>query len=144
MFILQVLAWAMPLCFCEVAAFQPFLEGRHQDLVHLRREGLGMNAVKTRRSLVDGMTIAAITSLLLIGLPVNQALASGGATAGGPYLLSAKQRYNDRVKAGVNGFLAIGVMIENGDLEALKGYFASEEIGSWKACFCWWSPMVYK
>lgn len=132
MFILQVLAWAMPLCFFEVAAFQPFWEGRHQGLVHLRREGLVMDAVNTRRSFVDVMATSAITSLSFVGLPVNQAVASGGATAGGAYLLSAKQRYNDRVKAGVKGFLAVGVMIENGDLEALKGYFASEEIGSWK------------
>lgn len=91
-----------------------------------------MDAVNTRRSFVDVMATSAITSLSFVGLPVNQAVASGGATAGGAYLLSAKQRYNDRVKAGVKGFLAVGVMIENGDLEALKGYFASEEIGSWK------------
>jgi hypothetical protein len=35
----------------------------------------------------------------------SPAYASGGATAGGAYLLSAKQRYNKRVLAGIKSFL---------------------------------------
>jgi hypothetical protein len=52
--------------------------------------------------------------------------ASGGATAGGAYLLSAKQRYNERVKAGVKGFA------ESGNVDGIRSYFASEDVGSWK------------
>lgn len=60
------------------------------------------------------------------------AMASGGATAGGAYLLSAKQRYNERVKAGVTGFLGIKPLLESGDVDALRNYFGNEDMGGWK------------
>jgi hypothetical protein len=58
--------------------------------------------------------------------------ASGGATAGGVYLLSAKQRYNERVKAGTKGFAALRPLLESGNVDGIRSYFASEEVGSWK------------
>jgi len=58
--------------------------------------------------------------------------ASGGATAGGAYLLSAKQRYNERVKAGILGFAALGESLSSGSIDETKAYFASEEVGGWK------------
>ena len=63
---------------------------------------------------------------------VAPANASGGATAGGAYLLSAKQRYNERVKGSVKGLLAAGEGLAAGDSKAAKAYFASEESGGWK------------
>ena len=44
----------------------------------------------------------------------------------------AKQRYNDRVKKAVVGFLALKAPLEAGDINALREYFASEDAGSWK------------
>jgi hypothetical protein len=63
---------------------------------------------------------------------VEPANASGGATAGGAYLLSAKQRYNERVKASVRGLLSTADAIKNGDSTLAKEYFESEEEGTWK------------
>jgi hypothetical protein len=83
---------------------------------------------KTRQSFVQHL--ATVVSASLIAPQV--ATASGGATAGGAYLLSAKQRYNDRVLAGVKGFVALGAALEKNDMEAAKIYFGSENVGSWK------------
>jgi hypothetical protein len=74
-------------------------------------------------------------TLALIGtvtLPHESAWASGGATAGGAYLLSAKQRYNDRVKQGVKTFASLTNPLDSGDIEALRAFFTSEDVGSWK------------
>ena len=77
-----------------------------------------------------------VASLVLLGSVVvttpQSVFASGGATAGGAYLLSAKQRYNDRVTAGVQGFLALGGPLESGDLGPVKTFFGEEDKGSWK------------
>ena len=54
------------------------------------------------------------------------ASASGGATAGGAYLLSAKQRYNKRVTSGVSRFLAL-----TPDTDSLRPFFEEEDEGSW-------------
>jgi hypothetical protein len=73
----------------------------------------------------------AVSFALLVGVP-SASNASGGATAGGAYLLSAKQRYNDRVKAGIKGFLALGPSIASGDFDAIRPYFLQEDVGGWK------------
>jgi hypothetical protein len=102
----------------------------------------------TRRSAVKRVglsTCAGALSLLFVEMnqtPLQQQLsraawASGGATAGGAYLLSAKQRYNERVKAGVAGFLALETSLENNDLDALRSYFSGSgddtpAVGTWK------------
>jgi hypothetical protein len=65
-------------------------------------------------------------------LAATRANASGGATAGGAYLLSAKQRYNERVRASVNGLLSAADALKSGDSKPAKEYFANEDGGSWK------------
>ncbi|KAL3944681.1 MAG: hypothetical protein SGBAC_001239 [Bacillariaceae sp.] len=65
-------------------------------------------------------------------LSVDSANASGGATAGGAYLLSAKQRYNERVKAAVKGLLEVGAAIKGGSTKEAEAYFSSDDAGSWK------------
>ena len=55
-----------------------------------------------------------------------------GATAGGAYLLSAKQRYNERVKTSVKGLLQVEEFLKNGDSKSAKAYFDGEDAGSWK------------
>ncbi|KAL3775253.1 hypothetical protein HJC23_004107 [Cyclotella cryptica] len=56
------------------------------------------------------------------------AFASGGATAGGAYLLSAKQRYNKRVLSGVNSFLGLDAR----DVNQVAAFFASPDEGAWE------------
>ena len=88
-----------------------------------------------RRSFLEGVlksSAAMVATAAIVSSPADQALASGGATAGGAYLLSAKQRYNERVKAGVTGFLALKAPLEQGDIGKLREYFTSEETGAWK------------
>lgn len=53
---------------------------------------------------------AAIAVLGLLTVNAEVASASGGATAGGAYLIRAKQRYNDRVTTGAAAFMALGTI----------------------------------
>ena len=48
------------------------------------------------------------------------------------HLRQAKQRYNERVLKGVSGFLALRGFLEGGDIDAVRGFFTSEDIGGWK------------
>lgn len=93
-----------------------------------------------RRTILNHVSIAALalfqTSITNKNNPSNVALASGGATAGGAYLLSAKQRYNARVTAGVKAYLAIGadaelLMSGSLDLDSAKVFFATDEVGGY-------------
>jgi hypothetical protein len=60
----------------------------------------------TRRVFTEDILKAASSATSLAYLfSSSPAYASGGATAGGAYLLSAKQRYNKRVLAGIKSFL---------------------------------------
>lgn len=88
----------------------------------------------SRRSLLQDLIAvpAVATAGLLLSSPVEPAQASGGATAGGAYLLSAKQRYNDRVTKAVKGLLEAGAALAEGNSKAAKAYFGNEEVGSWK------------
>lgn len=86
----------------------------------------------SRRSFVGHAGIATVAALLGTTVVPQQVMASGGATAGGAYLLSAKQRYNERVKEGVKGFLATGSSLEKGDIDAVRAFFTNEETGTWK------------
>ncbi len=58
--------------------------------------------------------------------------ASGGATAGGSYLISAKQRYNNRVKEGIKKFVLLESDLEKKNINSSVDYFTSESVGSWK------------
>ena len=78
---------------------------------------------------LGGMGIAAAA----VFSPPESANASGGATAGGGYLLSAKQRYNRRVTSGVTVFLSLsGAMAEGKISAATKDFFSLDTEGSWK------------
>ncbi len=46
--------------------------------------------------------------------------------------LSAKQRYNKRVIAGIKSFVALSSSLGSGSLEETNSFFAGEEEGSWK------------
>ena len=52
--------------------------------------------------------------MLHVGVWPEVAVASGGATAGGAYLLRAKTRYSERVKRGAASFLSLRPAVEGG------------------------------
>lgn len=87
------------------------------------------DAGMTRRMFADDILLKA-TSFGSVSafLSSSPAQASGGATAGGAYLLSAKQRYNKRVLAGIKSFLSL----DASDLGQVNAYFASSEEGGWE------------
>lgn len=78
---------------------------------------LNAEAVERRNFLSQAAVTAA--SLAAVGsfAAPHPASASGGATAGGAYLLSAKQRYNDRVTKGLKGFLALEESLKAGSVK---------------------------
>ncbi|GAX19892.1 hypothetical protein FisN_1Lh641 [Fistulifera solaris] len=86
----------------------------------------------SRRDVVNHISVCTLALIGTVTLPHGNARASGGATAGGAYLLSAKQRYNDRVKQGVKTFASLTNPLDSGDIEVLRSFFTSEDVGSWK------------
>jgi hypothetical protein len=88
--------------------------------------------IESRRTMLQDIALASIGVASGLVLQKDAAYASGGATAGGVYLLSAKQRYNERVTKGIKGFLDLGPTLEGGSIEATKAYFTGEEAGTWK------------
>jgi hypothetical protein len=44
----------------------------------------------------------------------------------------AKQRYNSRVTEGVAEFVGLKNALEQNDIDAVRAYFSSEEVGAWK------------
>ena len=90
------------------------------------------NMSPDRRSFLQNIIVGGSAAVVLGNVGAQPALASGGATAGGAYLLSAKQRYNDRVKASLKGLMEAQKAMAAGDSKPAKAYFSSEEGGSWK------------
>jgi hypothetical protein len=88
------------------------------------------NGVDSRRSFLDRLVLVPLVAGLSVS--VDTANASGGATAGGAYLLSAKQRYNERVKNSAQGLLAAGDSLKDGSTKEAKAYFSNEDSGGWK------------
>ena len=91
-------------------------------------------AMTSRRAMLEKFTgagAAALLGLSTAALTPSSAQASGGATAGGAYLLSAKQRYNSRVTAGVKAFLALSEPLESGSIAEAKAFLSNEEAGGW-------------
>ena len=92
-------------------------------------------ATTSRRAMLEKITGAGAAALLGVStaavLTPSPAQASGGATAGGAYLLSAKQRYNSRVTAGVKAFLALSEPLEGGSIAEAKAFLSNEEAGGW-------------
>ena len=103
------------------------------------REGVAAFSVDkttttSRRAMLEKVTGAGAAALLGVStaaLTSSPAQASGGATAGGAYLLSAKQRYNSRVTAGVKAFLALSEPLESGSIAEAKAFLSNEEAGGW-------------
>ena len=103
------------------------------------REGVAAFSVDkttttSRRAMLEKVTGAGAAALLGVSTAVltpSPAQASGGATAGGAYLLSAKQRYNSRVTAGVKAFLALSEPLDSGSIAEAKAFLSNEEAGGW-------------
>lgn len=84
----------------------------------------------SRRDFMNDVAVAPAAMVFFSFLePAN---GSGGATAGGAYLLSAKQRYNERVKEAIKGLLVAEEGLAAGNSKDAKAYFAAEDAGSWK------------
>lgn len=88
------------------------------------------DGIDSRRSFLDRLALFPFAAGFSIA--VETANASGGATAGGAYLLSAKQRYNERVRASAKGLLAAGDSLKDGNTKDAKTYFGNEDAGGWK------------
>jgi hypothetical protein len=87
---------------------------------------------QARRSFLGKIALFPLAVLPSLTAKPTTAQASGGATAGGAYLLSAKKRYYERVKASVAGLLQAADGLKNGDSKVAKEYFSSEADASWK------------
>ena len=135
---IQALIQLLLLSLGAVKAFSPttsltntFLSKQQTNVViSMQDSSNNGNDAVSRREWVQSTLIAA-AGLSLMTTP-SPALASGGATAGGVYLLSAKQRYNARVTAGIKTFLTLETTLSAGSLDETKAFFTSEEEGSWK------------
>eukprot|EP00532_Pseudo-nitzschia_australis_P005956 CAMPEP_0168166910 /NCGR_PEP_ID=MMETSP0139_2-20121125/2277_1 /TAXON_ID=44445 /ORGANISM="Pseudo-nitzschia australis, Strain 10249 10 AB" /LENGTH=224 /DNA_ID=CAMNT_0008084135 /DNA_START=86 /DNA_END=760 /DNA_ORIENTATION=+ len=88
--------------------------------------------LQVRRSFLGKLALTPLVALPSLTTLPTTARASGGATAGGAYLLSAKKRYYERVKESVTGLLKAADGLKNDDSKIAKEYFASEDGGSWK------------
>jgi hypothetical protein len=88
--------------------------------------------LESRRTMLQDIALTSFGLASGLVFQKDAANASGGATAGGAYLLSAKQRYNERVTKGIKGFLALRPTLEAGSIEETKAYFTDEEAGTWK------------
>ena len=120
---------------CSILALWPSLSFAFAPQLEQRVSVNARSSSKLSTSRRDFMETVVQTSVLstaaFLSLP-KEAIASGGATAGGAYLLSAKQRYNERVKAGIQGYLALGPALEAGNIDVLRAYFTTEDMGGWK------------
>jgi hypothetical protein len=120
-------------------AFVPSSSLKRPSLILKNKENIKDNALYlsmienedklpvSRRSLLQGASLLTIVTLTSLTGMIQSAHSSGGATAGGAYLLSAKQRYNQRVTAGVKAF----VQLSPDNQEALNAYFSTDEVGGW-------------
>jgi len=86
----------------------------------------------TRRSSLGKLALFSFAALQSMTAMPTITRASGGATAGGAYLLSAKKRYYERVKTSVSGLLQAADGLKHEDSNVAKEYFSSESDGSWK------------
>lgn len=87
---------------------------------------------EARRSFLGKIAVIPVAALSTLASVPSIVQASGGATAGGAYLLSAKKRYYERVKEAVTGLLKAADALKDGDSKIAKEYFSSEDGGSWK------------
>jgi len=90
------------------------------------------DAFVARRKWLHDISMASLTSMSTLIFRPDTACASGGATAGGVYLLSAKQRYNERVTQGIKTFLALSSSLDTGSVDGVQAFFLTEDVGGWK------------
>lgn len=102
----------------------------HESKLNLGLDG--NDFATSRRNALKDLTLSSFGLGSLLSIPYEAAHASGGATAGGAYLLSAKQRYNKRVTAVMKSFLSLSKSLEGGNLDEAKAFFATEDAGGWK------------
>ena len=88
--------------------------------------------LQERRSFLSKLALFPLVALPSLAMAPTPTQASGGATAGGAYLLSAKKRYYERVKGSVAGLLNAIDELKKGDSKVVKAYFSGEDNGSWK------------
>jgi hypothetical protein len=120
------LTWA----FCKIGVYA-FVPTQSATLVVSSYPSSSLDA--SRRDFMESVIqTTAITTAAFFVTPIQGAMASGGATAGGAYLLSAKQRYNERVQQGVKGYVGLQATLEAGNIDTLREFFSSEDVGSWK------------
>jgi len=100
----------------------------HESKLTDRNEG----SLLARKSFLDELFLSSLAALPVMVTNPKNSQASGGATAGGAYLLSAKKRYYERVKTSILGLLQAENGLEKGDSKFAKEYFSSETNGSWK------------
>ena len=142
-----LIAWLSVIA-SQVCAFQDvsrsaIISNRHRILsVHIgtstilqeskSSDHLDDNSQAARRSFLGKLALIPFAALQALTTTPTTAQASGGATAGGAYLLSAKKRYYERVKASVSGLLQAADGLKNGDSKVAKDYFSGDADGSWK------------
>jgi hypothetical protein len=95
-------------------------------------DALNGDEESSRRSFFSDVALTSIALTTAFSTRVGPARASGGATAGGVYLLSAKQRYNSRVTKAVKELLAAASALEKGSSTEAKAFFSGDEAGTWK------------
>lgn len=121
-------------CLCQILYGEAFAPSqmRSPAAVAMATSSTSLSSEISRR---DAVSLASLATFGIITSATGQgqvANASGGATAGGAYLLSAKQRYNARVTAAVKGYLALSASLDADSLEETKAYFTVDEVGCWK------------
>jgi hypothetical protein len=101
--------------------------------VHANTEILELSSPpKSRRDIIQSLFQSVVGVSCSIPFFHQAAYASGGATAGGAYLISAKQRYNARVRDGIKQFVLLSNDLEKSDLQSTQYFFSSDAVGSWK------------
>lgn len=135
--IMKIVAILSLVLACPLAAFvsnpQPTRhdDGAQSSMITRSAASNDDNVEYSRRFMLQDLSIASLGVASGLLLQHQAAIASGGATAGGAYLLSAKQRYNERVTAGIKSFLKLGPSLEAGSLTETQEYFSCDEPGCW-------------
>ena len=81
-----------------------------------KKQALTFHEHRSRSSINSALSRRALLPLIPLILSPKPAISSGGATAGGAYLIRAKSRYSERVKRGATSFFELRHAVENGAL----------------------------
>ena len=123
-----------PVCAFQDASISTRLSNRHRSVCSFLYDPKSIDYQcensQARRTFLSEVALCGVALTTLTTRP-KIAEASGGATAGGAYLLSAKRRYYDRVKASVAGLMKAAEGLKSGDSSIAKEFFSNEDGGSW-------------